>query len=43
MHKYNSNVFWSQWRALCTNIIQMCSGITCGRVLNEELYAQSLH
>ena len=23
-------------------IIQMCSGITCGRVLNRELYAQRL-
>ena len=26
--------------AVVKHIIQMCSGITCGRVLNGELYAQ---
>ena len=29
-------------RILCENIIQLCSGITRGTVLNGELYAQRL-
>ena len=27
---------------MCSHVIPICSGITYGRVLNEELYAQSL-
>ena len=36
---------WKMWgfkslEIIEYNIIQLCSGITCGRVLNGELYAQ---
>ena len=37
--------FFAQWLALlyiCCYIIQICSGITRGRVLNGELFAQRL-
>ena len=41
---YKTPTFLRYWLVVYLNffIIQLCFGITCGRVLNGELYAQRL-